>query len=234
MTLSEELIDNWCTMTYRNKPFKINDGGQLLLFTSEPPGIEPTHSSLVVVDVWVAIVEGAHPSVFVLTPNCPRKAVANKVRVIELSGLPQLREIINNKRGKQIRHFTDVIYKGSQPHPTLCGAVKYTRLRRLFFTDQPQVWHLGRTNDTCSTCKQKIRELFDLKKERFHSVISYTSIKETPDDTNETTRGLVFFQDNRDGKNARIIVLDPIRTNWPRNRTGELTVGSDTFFVGCG
>ena len=74
--------------------------------------------------------------------------------------------------------------------------------------------------------------MFGLKEERFHSVISHTSVREAQEDSDESMRGLVFFEDNKDREEARILLLDPIRTSWPR--TGELGFGSDTFFVGYG
>ena len=112
-----ELVDNWHDMTYRGKSVELGGEANILLFTSEPPGIEPSHPSLVAVDVWAAVAEGAHQSVFVVTPRCPRKAAGKGVRVIEISGLPQLREVVN----KKITHFTQELYNKNPLSPLSAG-----------------------------------------------------------------------------------------------------------------
>lgn len=227
---SKELIDNWEDMTYRGRPVSVTGEGAIVLFTSEPPGLESTHPSLAVVDIWSALVDGTHPSVYVITPGYPRRAMAKGVRVIEMPGLPQLREVVNNGRRGKTTHFTQELYNRKSPQPTLCGSVNRPYLKRFFFTEQPQVWHLGRTNNTCSRCKQAIRDLFGVGNERFHSVISHMGHRETENEPEDALRGLIFFEDDAENKNARILVLDPVRTNWPN--TGEIEIGSDSFFVG--
>ena len=68
-------------------------------------------------------------------------------------------------------------------------------------------------------------------RERFHSMISYMGHREDEDEPEETLRGLILFEDDAEGSNARILVMDPIRTNWPKDAS-RLTIGSDSFFAG--
>ena len=215
--------DNWQpVLDMDGQTIEVSDRGTVLFLClkHDQPSDYPGYERL-----WIhgVVVVGVHPNVIVMTPGYYEKLAGRGMELVEIDELEQL-HVLTSRRKKKTQHFIHGLPAPDAPAIPLCGnTLARHNPKGVVFSDKLQVWHLGRTDDTCSSCKAKVRDLMGLGRRRFHAFVTH-AVQDDP-----SARALAFFEDDASGVNASIVPIMPTMVQWPQ--TDSLTFGSDAWFV---